>query len=188
MQFILIISKAKRCTCHPKGPISGGWSRHRPASPLRRSCWLLWAQPAPLLSLSSLHPRTRAAPELTRRHQCCCCTSAGVPSPWTSSARGERVPAPGCLPQAPSHPDGVVEPAACGQLWQARESVWLFGSHLLFKYLFSKKDAELSSNIVHDACGKGFLNQGTASKLQLSKHPSLFKDSGTSSSSLWTLW
>lgn len=51
---------------------------------------------------------------------------------------------------------------------------------------FSKKDAELSSNIVQDACGKGFLNRGTASKLHLFKHQSLFKDSETSSSSLLT--
>jgi len=32
MRFIFIIFKAKRCTCHQEGPISGGWLRHGPVS------------------------------------------------------------------------------------------------------------------------------------------------------------
>lgn len=143
--------------------------------PLNRFCWLLRAQPALLLSSSCLHLQARAAQELIYCHQCCCCTGTGVPRPLASFASSECVSGPDCLPQAPSHPD---------QVWSQLPVASSGGQEKVFGFLFLfavqpsfSKDAKLSSNIVQDGCEKGVLNQGTASKLQLLKYQSVFKDS-----------
>lgn len=108
MQFTLIILWAKRPTCSQKDLriqfLEGGRDRGHLWG---RSPRLLRAQPAPFFSPSCLHLQARAAPLLVHCHQCCHYTSAGVLNPCASFVRGELVDVPGCLLQAPSHPDQV---------------------------------------------------------------------------------
>lgn len=148
------------------GPTDPAWPALVPLLPPSTGMGISWAHmPSPVLLL----------------HKCWGTNSLGLfCKGWVCPC--PRLPAPGSQASWP-----CVEPATCGQLWQAGESIWLFGSCLLFKHLFSKKDAELSSYIVQDACGTGFLNQDTAAKLHLSKRQSVSKDSETPSSSLLTL-
>lgn len=144
MQFILIIFKAKMHL----PPEESSFRRLVETGqflPLSRSCWLLRVQLTSLLSPSCPHPQAEAAP-------------------WTLQYQALEVmcPCPGCLLRLPT-----ILLCGASNLWPAlagRSNYFAFCILFAVQASFSKKDAELSSNIVQDACGRRFLEKSNSFK------------------------
>lgn len=144
MQFILIIFKAKM-HLPPEGSSSGDW--------LRQANFCLWVGLAG--SWESSWPYSSLPPASIHRQRQILEHCSTKPLRW-------------CVPvQAACSRLPAILLCGASNLWPApagRSNYFAFCILFSVQASFSKKDAELSSNIVQDACGRRFLQKSDSFK------------------------